>query len=304
MKRNEFDLTGKAIDCASLINKPWGKQVLEVLKAHCVGETRKDNMSFERLSKGVAKYLVNFQNALKLTNAEYINHHNLTLFQPLHILGKARLDAIEDGGTVVFEGDEIPAGVIKRYIEDGSSEKVMTMYPEVLDSNKGVIAYKLLDVSHAPVAPVNLKTREDVIEWIKNYFDKWPNKNEFNGIPAIPSFKWQWEKSEKGEVIMVAFGEQITEEHVFPTSIESKVLAEKTGRKHSHYFKDVSHLNVIDVYRVGDLFEIDDPSGSIQHAVKKLLCGGIRGAKDARKDLEEARDTIIRKLEMMEEDGK
>ena len=82
-------------------------------------------------------------------------------------------------------------------------------------------------------------------------------------------------------------------------SIESRVLAEKVGGKHSHYFKDVSGLDEIDVYKVCELFEINDPSGAKQHAIKKLLCSGQRGAKGERKDLEEARDTIVRKLSMM-----
>ncbi len=86
-------------------------------------------------------------------------------------------------------------------------------------------------------------------------------------------------------------------------SIESKILAEKVGAKHNHYFKDVSDLDEVDVYRVCDLFEVNDPSGAKQHAIKKLLCSGQRGAKDERKDLEEARDTIIRKLAMMTEDN-
>ncbi len=71
--------------------------------------------------------------------------------------------------------------------------------------------------------------------------------------------------------------------------------------KHSHYFKDVSGLDAVDVYRVCDLFEVNDASGSTQHAIKKLLCSGQRGVKGYKKDLEEARDTIQRKLNMMEE---
>jgi hypothetical protein len=77
---------------------------------------------------------------------------------------------------------------------------------------------------------------------------------------------------------------------------------ERQSKKHSHYFKDVSDIDEVDVYRVCDLFEVNDASGATQHAIKKLLCSGKRGAKDERKDLEEARDTIIRKLEMMKED--
>jgi hypothetical protein len=75
-------------------------------------------------------------------------------------------------------------------------------------------------------------------------------------------------------------------------------------RKHSHYFKDVTQLTEVDVYRVCQLFNVDDPSGAIQHAIKKLLLPGQRGAgKDRRKDIKEAIDTLTRRLEMMDEDS-
>lgn len=75
-------------------------------------------------------------------------------------------------------------------------------------------------------------------------------------------------------------------------------------RKHSHYFKAVGHLDEIYVYRVCDIFQIDDPSGATQHALKKLLLPGQRGGgKDRRKDIQEAIDTLRRKLEMMDEDA-
>lgn len=73
--------------------------------------------------------------------------------------------------------------------------------------------------------------------------------------------------------------------------------------KHSHYFRDVSTLTEVDVYRVCDLFQVNDPSGATQHAVKKLLLPGQRGGgKDLRKDLQEAADTIARRIEMLDED--
>lgn len=72
-------------------------------------------------------------------------------------------------------------------------------------------------------------------------------------------------------------------------------------KQHSHYFKDVSHLETIDVYRVLQLFEVTDPC--IQHAIKKLLVAGGRGAgKDVERDLSEAIDSIDRALEMRRED--
>ena len=53
--------------------------------------------------------------------------------------------------------------------------------------------------------------------------------------------------------------------------------------KHSHYFKNVRHLDGIDVYRVLELFNVTDPC--LQHAIKKLLCAGGRGAKDIEQPL-------------------
>ena len=69
-------------------------------------------------------------------------------------------------------------------------------------------------------------------------------------------------------------------------------------RKHSHYFKDVRHLDYIDVYQVCKLFEVDDPSHCTQHSIKKLLMSGKRGAKDKMKDIIEARDTLNRYLQI------
>jgi len=71
--------------------------------------------------------------------------------------------------------------------------------------------------------------------------------------------------------------------------------------KYPHYFKSVSHLETVDVYRVLTLFKVNDPC--IQHAIKKLLCAGDRGDKSMIKDITEARDTLNRHLEMLNEDG-
>ena len=67
-----------------------------------------------------------------------------------------------------------------------------------------------------------------------------------------------------------------------------------------HYHKYVGHLEFIDTYRVCELYGV---SGPIENAVKKLLCSGVRGAKDQMQDLREAISSISRKLEMLEEDA-
>lgn len=70
-----------------------------------------------------------------------------------------------------------------------------------------------------------------------------------------------------------------------------------------HYFKDVSHLKFIDIYRVLDLYEVTDPC--LQHAAKKVIAAGKRGAKNPRQDAQEAIDSLKRYLAMQtENEGK
>lgn len=71
------------------------------------------------------------------------------------------------------------------------------------------------------------------------------------------------------------------------------------SEKYPKYYKSVEHLKEIDVYTVHELFNIQDPSGCIQHASKKLLLSGVRtGGKSAIDDIKEARDTLTRFLQL------
>lgn len=79
--------------------------------------------------------------------------------------------------------------------------------------------------------------------------------------------------------------------------------APHNAKPYSHYFKELpAGVTHIDVYRVIQLFDV--PAGPVDHAVKKLLCAGGRGrtTKNKKQDLIEARDSICRALEMIEED--
>lgn len=79
---------------------------------------------------------------------------------------------------------------------------------------------------------------------------------------------------------------------------------ESMSQKYPKYYKDVSHLEEVDVYQVHQLFNIQDPSGAIQHASKKLLLSGVRtGGKTIFQDIKEARDTLNRWLEMNDPKG-
>lgn len=55
-------------------------------------------------------------------------------------------------------------------------------------------------------------------------------------------------------------------------------------------------LTSLDVYDVLILFQVTDPA--IQHAVKKLLACGQRGHKSQLEDLQEARQSIDRAIEI------
>ena len=57
---------------------------------------------------------------------------------------------------------------------------------------------------------------------------------------------------------------------------------------------------VVDVYDVLRAFGVSCPAS--QHAVKKLLCPGLRGAKTAEQDIEEAANSCRRAIELLEFD--
>ena len=70
---------------------------------------------------------------------------------------------------------------------------------------------------------------------------------------------------------------------------------------HNHYFKPCPY-DTLDVYRIISIFGVTDPC--IQHALKKLLCSGVRGHKDQSKDIQDVIDTLERWKQMRCEDHK
>lgn len=88
----------------------------------------------------------------------------------------------------------------------------------------------------------------------------------------------------------------VSTKHIEPNEPESM------SEKYPQYYKSVGYLTEIDVYAVHYLFDIQDPSGAIQHASKKLLLSGVRtGGKSTYSDIKEARDTLTRWLELNNE---
>ena len=75
--------------------------------------------------------------------------------------------------------------------------------------------------------------------------------------------------------------------------------SQSMAEKYPKYYKSVGELTEIDVYATHQIFNLQDPSGALHHASKKLLLSGARtGGKSARKDITEARDTLTRWLQL------
>jgi hypothetical protein len=73
--------------------------------------------------------------------------------------------------------------------------------------------------------------------------------------------------------------------------------------KYPKYYRRVPEgVTVIDTYALNQMFPVEDPTGCILHARKKLLIPGARtGGKGAYDDIKEARDTLTRWLELNKE---
>lgn len=75
------------------------------------------------------------------------------------------------------------------------------------------------------------------------------------------------------------------------------------SEKYSKYYKAVPEgvsPNEVDTYAINLMFPVDDPTGCIIHARKKLLIPGVRsGGKSMLKDVIEARDTLNRFIALM-----
>lgn len=99
----------------------------------------------------------------------------------------------------------------------------------------------------------------------------------------------------------VDFCMECTSKAMKSSRMHMSTYEEPMSVKYPKYYKSVEHLTEIDVYAVHQLFEITDPSGAIQHASKKLLLSGSRtGGKSVYQDIQEAKDTLTRWLQLNE----
>lgn len=78
-----------------------------------------------------------------------------------------------------------------------------------------------------------------------------------------------------------------------------KITASASVDKYPYHFRSVEHLYEVDVYVIHHLFEINDPSGAIQEASRKLLLSSSQGTgKPDFQNILEARDILTRWLEI------
>lgn len=80
---------------------------------------------------------------------------------------------------------------------------------------------------------------------------------------------------------------------------------ESLAQKYPKYYKALPAgvtPEEVDVYVINMMFPLDDPTGCLEHARKKLLVPGVRsGGKSMLKDVTEARDTLNRYIALMNE---
>lgn len=143
------------------------------------------------------------------------------------------------------------------------------------------------------------KVGDKVVSTERGYdsVDGWPNgtivvnegglfRVEFGDGSALAHFE---------EDMRHATGESISPHYTENADRKSKSLS----TLYPKYYKDVSGVEEIDVYATHLLFGVEDASGAIQHASKKLLLSGVRtGGKSKFDDIREARDTLSRWLEL------
>lgn len=82
-------------------------------------------------------------------------------------------------------------------------------------------------------------------------------------------------------------------------SLTTQLSVEYLAERYPTYYKPVEDITKLDVYAIHKLFDVQDASGCLQHASKKILLAGVRnGGKPAYQDIQEARDTLSRWLDL------
>lgn len=202
MKKGEFDLTGKAIDCSGLpALGDAGKEIFRALKAAC----SEGEYAYGFLEVGAHPFMRYAHNLKQRKVSGFTSHGLDQLVLPIDVLGQAAIDAAMDGATILFEGDFTPASEygIKVYYSSGSTIEWREGLAESLvlgnkDEGVNIVAYKLLE------------EKQSSFEYRAQ-----PDALNFMNIKITDSAK--------------ALADAVNK--AFPPSIDSRILAEKVGFK-------------------------------------------------------------------------
>ena len=111
-------------------------------------------------------------------------------------------------------------------------------------------------------------------------------------VPAVKLIPVWWEDMGAGEILK---GKAVRLQNMKKSG--DKYLRNIILKHGTTVYKGITYGQV-DVYSVLEAFGVVCPAAA--HAVKKLLCPGIRGGKDAKQDIREAKDAVVRAFEMEE----
>ncbi|NYR09587.1 hypothetical protein [Psychrobacter sp. BI730] len=125
--------------------------------------------------------------------------------------------------------------------------------------------------------------------------DLWVSSYSSNWVVRIKDFYKQ-----DGTVEYLDDDNILESSHV-TSFIEDFMFLEKPKPKHSHYHKDVSQYDTMDIYAICKVWNVES-SGCTFAAVKKLLNAGERGAKDRITDLEQAIGSIEALIKLVKMD--
>ena len=127
--------------------------------------------------------------------------------------------------------------------------------------------------------------KESAIRFVNNYFEE-TNENKQDYLDAIEE-----------EKVLTDTNKELSErvEVIARNGNDGEHYAELENNK-SKYHREIKKGVFVDVYDVLSAFEVVNPA--MQHALKKMLAPGKRGAKDTVQDMQEAIQSIERAIEL------
>lgn len=140
--------------------------------------------------------------------------------------------------------------------------------------------------------------QERLKQEFENDFKEVPN-HEYGKVTPIMREFYFGKKGHYGDDIDVFNWYHNIDKEVEPLLVASNASSnKKIGLPRNNYLREIKPGVFVDVYDVLVAFEVHNPA--TQQATKKLLASGKRGYKNAKQDLNEAIEAILRAIELEE----